>query len=89
MPRSGRALLVGLLCALCDPAVAYADVADYLGKPVTSVRLVLGGRDLLLTAGEVVEFDTRTPHWVGNPGPDPVEAIAIYGPQGERMHVRS
>ena len=45
MPRNGRAVLVGLLCALCNPAVAYADVADYLGKPVTSVRLVLGGRD--------------------------------------------
>jgi transcriptional regulator with XRE-family HTH domain len=53
------------------------------------LRLVLGGRDLLLSAGEVVEFDTRTPHWVSNPGPDPVEAIGIYGPQGERMHVRA
>ncbi|MEO5710158.1 MAG: XRE family transcriptional regulator [Nocardioidaceae bacterium] len=53
------------------------------------LRLVLGGRDLMLSAGEVVEFDTRTPHWVGNPGPDPVEALAIYGPQGERMHVRA
>jgi transcriptional regulator with XRE-family HTH domain len=53
------------------------------------LRLVLGGRDLLLSPGEVVEFDTRTPHWIGNPGPEPVEALAIYGPQGERMHVRS
>jgi transcriptional regulator with XRE-family HTH domain len=53
------------------------------------LRLVLGTRDLLLSPGEVVEFDTRTPHWLGNPGPEPVEALAIYGPQGERMHVRS
>ncbi len=53
------------------------------------VRLVLGSRDLLLTPGEVVEFDTRTPHWVGNPGPEPAEALAIFGPQGERMHVRA
>jgi len=53
------------------------------------LRLVLGGRDMLLSPGEVVEFDTRTPHWVGNPGPEPVEALAIYGPQGERMHVRA
>ncbi len=53
------------------------------------VRLVLGGRDMLLAPGEVVEFDTRTPHWVGNPGPEPAEVLAIYGPQGERMHVRS
>jgi len=53
------------------------------------LRLVLGSRDLVLSPGEVVEFDTRTPHWVGNPGPDPTEALAVYGPQGERMHVRS
>jgi len=53
------------------------------------LRLVLGARDLLLAPGEVVEFDTRTPHWVGNPGPWPAEVLAIYGPQGERMHVRS
>jgi quercetin dioxygenase-like cupin family protein len=53
------------------------------------VRLLLGSRDLTLEPGEVVEFDTRTPHWVGNPGPVPAEVLAIFGPQGERMHVRS
>ncbi|MCL8023877.1 helix-turn-helix domain-containing protein [Nocardioides bruguierae] len=53
------------------------------------VRLVLGTRDLVLGPGEVVEFDTRTPHWVENPGPHPAEVLALYGPQGERMHVRS
>ncbi|WP_181312558.1 helix-turn-helix domain-containing protein [Nocardioides campestrisoli] len=53
------------------------------------LRLVLGTRDLVLEAGEVAEFDTRTPHWLGNPGPTPAEALAIFGPQGERMHVRS
>ncbi|GAB3038557.1 hypothetical protein GCM10011376_33690 [Nocardioides flavus (ex Wang et al. 2016)] len=53
------------------------------------VRLVVGARDLTLEPGEVAEFDTRTPHWVGNPGPTPAEVLAIFGPQGERMHVRS
>lgn len=53
------------------------------------VRLLLGPRDLVLEPGEVVEFDTRTPHWIGNPGPHPAEVLAIYGPQGERMHVRA
>jgi quercetin dioxygenase-like cupin family protein len=52
------------------------------------LRLVLGSRDLLLGPGEVVEFDTRAPHWVSNPGPEPAEVLAIFGPQGERMHVR-
>ena len=53
------------------------------------LRLVLGDQDLVLKAGEVVEFDTRTPHWLGNPGPHPVEVLALFGPQGERMHVRT
>ncbi|NYG54579.1 cupin domain-containing protein [Nocardioides perillae] len=53
------------------------------------LRLLLGSQDLLLEPGEVVEFDTRTPHWLGNPGPHPAEALAVFGPQGERMHVRA
>ena len=58
---------------------------------VLSGRLLvlLGAQEFLLQPGEVVEFDTRTPHWVGNPGPGAVEALALYGPQGERAHVRA
>ncbi|MFD3494156.1 helix-turn-helix domain-containing protein [Streptomyces sp. NPDC058690] len=48
--------------------------------------LALGERDLVLTAGEVAEFDTRTPHGVANAGPDgPVEYLIMFGPQGERL----
>jgi transcriptional regulator with XRE-family HTH domain len=53
------------------------------------IRLLLGPHDLLLEAGEVAEFDTRTPHWFGNPGPEPAELLSLLGPQGERMHVRA
>ncbi len=53
------------------------------------VRLLLGPHDLVLEAGEVAEFDTRTPHWFGNPGPEPAELLSLLGPQGERMHVRA
>lgn len=52
------------------------------------LRLLLGEHDLTLTAGEVAEFDTRTPHALINPGPEPTEVLALFGPQGERMHVR-
>jgi len=51
--------------------------------------LVLGRRELDLVAGEAVEFDTRTPHVIANRGTRPVEMLALFGPQGERMHVRS
>ncbi len=53
------------------------------------LRLLLGEHDVILTAGEVVEFDTHIPHWFGNPGPQPVEVLSLFGPQGERMHVRA
>jgi transcriptional regulator with XRE-family HTH domain len=53
------------------------------------LRLLLAEHDLVLGPGEVAEFDTRTPHWFGNPGPEPAEVLALFGPQGERMHVRA
>ncbi|WP_329129606.1 helix-turn-helix transcriptional regulator [Streptomyces sp. NBC_01476] len=53
------------------------------------LRLALGEHDLVLTAGEVVEFDTRTPHGFANPGPQAVEFLSLFGTQGERMHVRA
>jgi transcriptional regulator with XRE-family HTH domain len=53
------------------------------------LRLVLGDHDVVLTAGEAAEFDTRVPHWFGSTGEGPVEFLSLFGPQGERMHVRA
>jgi transcriptional regulator with XRE-family HTH domain len=53
------------------------------------LRLVLGNHDLVLGPGEVAEFDTRTPHWFGCAERRAVEILSLYGPQGERMHVRA
>lgn len=53
------------------------------------LRLILGSADLTLGPGEVAEFDTRTPHWFGNAVARPTEVLALFGPQGERMHVRA
>ena len=53
------------------------------------LRLWLGDREFDLDAGEVAEFDTRTPHWFGNLERTPAEAIGLFGPQGERLHVRA
>lgn len=50
------------------------------------MRLVLGGRDWVVGSGEVVEFDTRVPHWFGSAGDGPVEILSLFGPQGERVH---
>ncbi|APU16459.1 MULTISPECIES: helix-turn-helix domain-containing protein [Actinoalloteichus] len=53
------------------------------------LRLVLGEQDLVLSAGEVAEFDTHLPHWFGNADAEPVEYLSILGPQGERFHLRA
>ncbi|MCT9933766.1 XRE family transcriptional regulator [Planotetraspora sp. A-T 1434] len=53
------------------------------------LRLVLGEHDVILKAGEAAEFDTRLPHWFGSAGEAPVEILSLFGPQGERMHVRA
>ncbi|MFH8342904.1 helix-turn-helix domain-containing protein [Streptomyces sp. AM6-12] len=52
--------------------------------------LALGDHDLVLTAGDVAEFDTRTPHGVVNSSPSgPVEYLIMFGPQGERQRLRT
>jgi transcriptional regulator with XRE-family HTH domain len=52
------------------------------------VRLVLGDDELVLEPGEAVEFSTWTPHWAGAVD-GPAEVLAIFGPQGERVHLRA
>lgn len=53
------------------------------------LRLWLGDNDLALLPGEVVEFDTHVPHAFSNPGLEPAEVLVLFGPQGERLHVRA
>jgi quercetin dioxygenase-like cupin family protein len=53
------------------------------------VRLRLAELDLVMKAGEAAEFDTRAPHWFGSAGTEPAELLVLFGPQGERMHVRA
>jgi len=53
------------------------------------LRLVIGEHDLVLGVGEAAEFDTRLPHWLGSAGKGPAEVLSLFGPQGERMHIRA
>ena len=62
---------------------------DWLYVLSGRLRLLLGEHDLVLAAGEVAEFDTRTPHWFSSAGPGPAEVLCLFGPQGERLHVRA
>jgi transcriptional regulator with XRE-family HTH domain len=53
------------------------------------LRLLIGDRDLVLPAGEAAEFDTALPHWLGSADGRAVETLVLFGPQGERAHVRA
>jgi transcriptional regulator with XRE-family HTH domain len=73
----------------CEPEKKTHEGYDWLYVLSGRVRLLLGDHDLVLEPGEAAEFDTRLPHSVSNAGPGPAELINIFGPQGERLHVRA
>jgi transcriptional regulator with XRE-family HTH domain len=52
------------------------------------LRLVLGDQDFTIKPGEAVAFSTWTPHWFGAVD-GPAEAITIFGPHGERLHLHA
>ena len=60
--------------------------AGFLSLNVLSgrLRLALGDRDLVVSAGEAATFDTTTPHAMVPVDRTPIEAIMLFGAQGER-----
>jgi transcriptional regulator with XRE-family HTH domain len=64
------------------------DGHDWMYVLSGQMRLILGERDFTIKSGEAVEFSTWTPHWFGAVD-GPVEAIAIFGPHGERLHLHT
>ena len=69
------------------PTPAVHDGQDWIYVLSGRLRLVLGDEDFVLGAGEAAEFSCRVPHWLGAVE-GPAEALAIFGPQGERIHTR-
>jgi transcriptional regulator with XRE-family HTH domain len=69
-----------------DPLPVH-DGQDWMYVLSGRMRLILGERDFTIKPGEAVEFSTWTPHWFGA-ADGPVEAIALFGPHGERLHVQ-
>jgi transcriptional regulator with XRE-family HTH domain len=73
----------------CEPEARTHEGYEWLYVLAGELRLVLADHDLVMKAGEAAEFDTRLPHWFGSTGSAPVEVLSLFGPQGERMHVRA
>ncbi|MEW9534239.1 helix-turn-helix domain-containing protein [Microbispora sp. NPDC049125] len=72
-----------------EPDLKIHDGYDWMYVLSGKIRLLLDRHDVLLTAGEAAEFDTRIPHFFGNPGPEVAEVLSLFGPQGERAHVKA
>jgi transcriptional regulator with XRE-family HTH domain len=64
------------------------DGQDWMYVLSGRMRLILGDRDFTIKPGEAVEFSTWTPHWFGAVD-GPIEAVAIFGPHGERLHLHT
>lgn len=60
---------------------------DWLYVLSGRMRLLLGEEAMTVEPGEAVEFSTWTPHWFGAVD-GPVELIGIFGPEGEKVHLR-
>jgi transcriptional regulator with XRE-family HTH domain len=82
-------LVIPMSRARQEPDLQVHEGYEWLYVLSGELRIVLGEHDLLLRAGEAAEFDTRVPHWFGRAGAVPVELLSLFGPQGERMHVRA
>ncbi|MGW4075375.1 helix-turn-helix domain-containing protein [Streptomyces asiaticus] len=83
-----------VLPALEDPPARPRQVShdghEWLCVLYGRLWLALGDQDLILTPGDVAEFNTRTPHGVANAGAGgPVEYLIMFGPQGERLRPRT
>ena len=92
IPLSQRAGGVQAVKVLLPPLVGTPQLQSHEGYEWLYVldgrlRLLLADQDLDLGPGEAAEFDTHVPHALGSATSGRVELLALFGPQGERMHV--
>lgn len=87
-PGSTQAWKIVIPTTKSTPEPRSHDGHEWLYVLSGRMRLVLGDRDLTLQPGEVVEFDTRIPHWFGSTGHEPAEVLSLFGRHGEEMHTR-
>jgi len=89
--RPGGIRAYKMLAPASEPAGEQKSHEGYEWMYVLSgqLRLRLAEHDFVMKPGEAAEFDTRVPHWFGAAGAEPAELLVLFGPQGERMHVRA
>jgi hypothetical protein len=71
-----------------EPELQSHEGSEWLYVLSGRLRLLLSKHDVLLEPCEVAEFDTHVLHGFVT-GPEPAEVLCLFGPQGERLHVRA
>jgi transcriptional regulator with XRE-family HTH domain len=87
-PGSAQAWKIVIPASKTAPELRTHEGHEWLYVLSGQLRLILGEHDVVLGPGEVVEFDTQTPHWFGSTG-EPAEVLSLFGRHGERMRVRA
>ncbi len=88
-PSAGpRAFKLAIPADRTEPRPRTHEGHEWLYVLAGRIRLLLGDEEFLLGAGEAAEFSTWTPHWIGAHGGS-AEVLAIFGPHGERVHLRA
>jgi transcriptional regulator with XRE-family HTH domain len=72
-----------------EPELKTHDGYEWVYVLAGRLRLLLGDQSLVLAPGEVAEFDTHVPHWLGPDDDHAVELLVLFGHQGERAHLRA
>jgi transcriptional regulator with XRE-family HTH domain len=84
-PGGVQAWKILIPAAQSEPKVRSHDGHEWLYVLAGRMRLILADSDSVLVEGDVVEFDTRTPHWFGSTGEAPAEVLSLFSRPGERM----
>ena len=84
-PGGVQAWKILIPAAQSEPKIRSHDGHEWLYVLAGRMRLILADSDSVLIAGDVAEFDTRTPHWFGSTGEAPAEVLSLFGRPGERM----
>ncbi|MER8225341.1 XRE family transcriptional regulator [Streptomyces sp. NPDC094143] len=88
-PGGIQAWKIVIAASEVDPDLKTHEGYEWLYVLSGRMRLLLADHDLVLGPGEAADFDTRLPHWFGSTGDRPAEILSLFGPQGERLHVRA
>lgn len=72
-----------------EPQLATHEGFEWVYVLAGRLRLLLGDKTVILKPGEAAEFDTHVPHWLGPDDERTVELLILFGPQGERAHLKA